>query len=227
MISEEQLRLAAQRAGKALAESLPEPEDCHHEFSPEFERKMRKLIRKSRHPGFYKGLKRAACFLLVLLLSGGAFLTVNAEARELVFGWISEKFEDSQRYFHQGDPTPAEDIVHYQIDVPDEYWLESRYEGEGYINEYYVNEEGKYVNFVYQYITETSGGEMYIIDTESKKKNVFVHDMPADLYIADLPENSNTVVWTDTETGALFDVTAYMDEDELIALAESVVPREE
>lgn len=227
MISEEQLRLAAQRAGKALAESLPEPEDCHHEFSPEFERKMRKLIRKSRHPGFYKGLKRAACFLLVLLLSGGAFLTVNAEARELVFGWISEKFEDSQRYFHQGDPTPAEDIVYYQIDVPDEYWLESRYEGEGYINEYYVNEEGKYVNFVYQYITEISGGEMYIIDTESKKKNVFVHDMPADLYIADLPENSNTVVWTDTETGALLDVTAYMDEDELIALAESVVPREE
>ena len=227
MISEEQLRLAAQRAGKALAESLPEPEDCHHEFSPEFERKMRKLIRKSRHPGFYKGLKRAACFLLVLLLSGGAFLTVNAEARELVFGWISEKFEDSQRYFHQGDPTPAEDIVYYQIDVPDEYWLESRYEGEGYINEYSVNEEGKYVNFVYQYITEISGGEMYIIDTESKKKNVFVHDMPADLYIADLPENSNTVVWTDTETGALLDVTAYMDEDELIALAESVVPREE
>ena len=227
MISEEQLRLAAQRAGKALAESLPEPEDCHHEFSPEFERKMRKLIRKSRHPGFYKGLKRAACFLLVLLLSGGAFLTVNAEARELVFGWISEKFEDSQRYFHQGDPTPAEDIVYYQIDVPDEYWLESRYEGEGYINEYYVNEEGKYVNFVYQYITEISGGEMYIIDTESKKKNVFVHDMPADLYIADLPEKSNTVVWTDTETGALLDVTAYMDEDELIALAESVVPREE
>lgn len=227
MISEEQLRLAAQRAGKALAESLPEPEDCHHEFSPEFERKMRKLIRKSRHPWFYKGLKRAACFLLVLLLSGGAFLTVNAEARELVFGWISEKFEDSQRYFHQGDPTPAEDIVYYQIDVPDEYWLESRYEGEGYINEYYVNEEGRYVNFVYQYITETSGGEMYIIDTESKKKNVFVHDMPADLYIADLPENSNTVVWTDTETGALLDVTAYMDEDELIALAESVVPREE
>lgn len=227
MISEEQLRLAAQRAGKALAKSLPEPEDCHHEFSPEFERKMRKLIRKSRHPGFYKGLKRAACFLLVLLLSGGAFLTVNAEARELVFGWISEKFEDSQRYFHQGDPTPAEDIVHYQIDVPDEYWLESRYEGEGYINEYYVNEEGKYVNFVYQYITEISGGEMYIIDTESKKKNVFVHDMPADLYIVDLPENSNTVVWTDTETGALLDVTAYMDEDELIALAESVVPREE
>ena len=227
MISEEQLRLAAQRAGKALAESLPEPEDCHHEFSPELERKMRKLIRKSRHPGFYKGLKRAACFLLVLLLSGGAFLTVNAEARELVFGWISDKFEDSQRYFHQGDPTPAEDIVYYQIDVPDEYWLESRYEGEGYINEYYVNEDGKYVNFVYQYITEISGGEMYIIDTESKKKNVFVHDMPADLYIADLPENSNTVVWTDTETGALLDVTAYMDEDELIALAESVVPREE
>lgn len=226
MISEERLRLAAQEAGRAIAASLPEPEDCQAEFSPSFERKMKKLIWRADHRGLCLGLKRAACFFLALLLSGGVFLTVNAEARELVFGWISQRVEDAQRYFHQGDPTPTEDIVRYQINVPDEYWLESRYESQGYVNEYYVNKEGKYVNFVYQYTTETSGGEMYIIDTESEQKQVFVHDMPADLYIADLPENSNTVIWTDAETGALFDVTACMAEDELIALAESVVPEE-
>lgn len=40
MISEERLRLAAQEAGRAIAASLPEPEDCQAEFSPSFERKI-------------------------------------------------------------------------------------------------------------------------------------------------------------------------------------------
>ena len=107
MISEERLRLAAQEAGRAIAASLPEPEDCQAEFSPSFERKMKKLIWRADHRGLCLGLKRAACFFLALLLSGGVFLTVNAEARELVFGWISQRAEDAQRYFHQGEPTDS------------------------------------------------------------------------------------------------------------------------
>ena len=111
MISEERLRTAARAVSQAMIDSLPEPEDCHHDFSPEFERKMKKLLRRSRHWGLYQGLKRAACFFLVLLLSSGAFLTVNAEAREIVFGWVSEKFEDAQRYFYPGKTSSSVDIA--------------------------------------------------------------------------------------------------------------------
>ena len=39
MISEERLRTAARAVSQAMIDSLPEPEDCHHDFSPEFERK--------------------------------------------------------------------------------------------------------------------------------------------------------------------------------------------
>ena len=48
MISEERLRTAARAVSQAMIDSLPEPEDCHHDFSPEFERKMKKLLRRSR-----------------------------------------------------------------------------------------------------------------------------------------------------------------------------------
>ncbi|MDY3993032.1 MAG: DUF4367 domain-containing protein [Evtepia sp.] len=226
MISEERLRTAARAVSQAMIDSLPEPEDCHHDFSPEFERKMKKLLRRSRHWGLYQGLKRAACFFLVLLLSGGIFLTVNAEAREIVFGWVSEKFEDAQRYFYPGKTTSSVDIVRYRLDVPDGYWLEDTLDVETLVNEIYLNEEGEYISFTYQYETETSAGEEYVIDTDTEKKQVRVNGVTADLYLSNSEDANNTIIWTDPETGALIDVTAFMAKDDLIDLAESVVREE-
>ena len=224
MISEERLRLAAQEAGRAIAASLPEPEDCQAEFSPSFERKMKKLIWRADHRGLCLGLKRAACFFLALLLSGGVFLTVNAEARELVFGWISQRAEDAQRYFHQGEPTDSADIVRYHLDVPEGYWLDSVMDDEAFAEEFYVNKEGLYIDFAYYYVTENSVSELYIMDAEAEKKRVSVNGMPADLYVSYEEDANNTIVWTDTETGARITVTAFVDEDALLDLAERVVP---
>ena len=227
MISEEQLRLAAQRAGKALAESLPEPEDCHHEFSPEFERKMRKLIRKSRHPGFYKGLKRAACFLLVLLLSGGAFLTVNAEAREIVFGWVSERVEDAQRYFFAGHSAEGAVNIRYTLPaVPEGYeeW-ESYDEGNGWSVLYC--KEDLFLEFGYrQEPPESMNVDLYFTTDGMSKTLLSVHDMPAEYYQDDTGEISNLIVWVDSETNTLFYISGYLDKDQLVELAESVVPEE-
>ena len=50
MISDERLREAVRRAEKNLLASLPESEDCEATFSPEFKRKMKKLIRRTDHP---------------------------------------------------------------------------------------------------------------------------------------------------------------------------------
>lgn len=40
MLSEELLKQAAEELAIALIESLPNPEQCQHQFSEEFERKM-------------------------------------------------------------------------------------------------------------------------------------------------------------------------------------------
>ena len=44
MLSEELLKQAAEELALALNESLPKPEQCQHQFSEEFERKMQRLL---------------------------------------------------------------------------------------------------------------------------------------------------------------------------------------
>lgn len=44
MLSEELLKQAAEELALALIESLPEPEQCQHQFSEEFESKMQFLL---------------------------------------------------------------------------------------------------------------------------------------------------------------------------------------
>ena len=44
MLSEELLKQAAEELALALNESLPKPEQCQHQFSEEFERKMQCLL---------------------------------------------------------------------------------------------------------------------------------------------------------------------------------------
>ena len=73
-------------------------------------------------------------------------------------------------------------------------------------------------------MTENSVSELYIMDAEAEKKRVSVNGMPADLYVSYEEDANNTIVWTDTETGALITVTAFVDEDALLDLAERVVP---
>lgn len=43
-LTDEMLGQAAAEAMDSLMRSLPDPKDCHHEFSPEFERKMVDLM---------------------------------------------------------------------------------------------------------------------------------------------------------------------------------------
>ena len=233
MISEERLRTAARAVSQAMIDSLPEPEDCHHDFSPEFERKMKKLLRRSRHWGLYQGLKRAACFFLVLLLSGGAFLTVNAEAREIVFGWVSQQLENTRHYFFVEESAgevsqePSQEIDYELPNVPEEYRLEDTDKGATYTSILYVNEEGNYLSFGYLTKETETATSNIVFGTEGfEKTTVLVHSAPADYYFDDTGEHSNLIVWKDEENEVLLYITGYLDKDGLIALAESVVQKE-
>lgn len=81
MISEEMLKKAAAEAEQAIRDSLPAPAACKHEFSPSFQRKMRRAFRKAKHPIIYKFPKYVASFVLVAILTSSIWLTVDAEVR--------------------------------------------------------------------------------------------------------------------------------------------------
>lgn len=227
MISEERLRTAARAVSQAMMNNLPEPEDCHHDFSPEFTRKMQKLLRRGRHWGLYQGLKRVACFFLVLLLSGGAFLTVNAEAREIVFGWISERLDRDYHYFYQGtqgsDKVSPEDVRYLLPEIPAGYEPYDLYDdGKGFVSLCYANEAGQ--GFRFEYMVGEDAGEMWLsAEADGEKRMVSVNGKQAEFYPSTEETVSSTLVWQDEETGALLYISGFFEEEYLIQLAESVV----
>ena len=153
MISEERLRQAAGAAVLALADSLPAPEECRHEFSPGFERRMRKVLRRGNHPTVYRGLRRVASFLLALLLSGSVWLTVDTEAREAVFGWISERVEGAYHYFFRGERTSQDYLTGYTLSkIPEGYHKEDVFETDSYTETTYVETTtGRYLLECYHF----------------------------------------------------------------------------
>lgn len=225
MISEERLRQAAQKAGEALADSLPEPEDCRRQFSPAFERRMKKLLRRSRHPVLYQSMKRAACFLLVCLIGSGAFLTVNAEARGIVFGWVSEQVEGAQHYFFDGPPAEGTTKTEYTLSkIPEGYWLEEVIDHETWVENLYVNENGLYMGFGYlTRETSTATADIFFLTDGMEKKQGSVHRKPAELYLDNAGETANGIVWRCDDSNVLAYISGYFNAEELTRMAEQVI----
>lgn len=221
MIPEDALRRAAREADRALADSLPDPADCAHTFSPKFERDMSKVFCRWRHRKTYKILRNAACFMLVIFLVGAIFLSTNAQARVAFSGWIREYIDGMYHYSHRGSPTPNPYMRQYSIKAPEGYQLEETIWSGDYGSEYYVKEGGTYIYFYYSYQTETCCPRFSVKDGQEKKE-VEVSGNIADLYLSHDSETPNQILWWDEETDAFLGISAFMEEKSLLALAESV-----
>ena len=98
---------AARQEYAALVAEAPE-----HSFSPAFERKMKKLIRRTDHPVRHRLAQAVACLLLAALLSGCSLLAFSPTARNALAGWVREVFSTWSIYRHSGEAQPAlEDAV--------------------------------------------------------------------------------------------------------------------
>lgn len=225
MISEERLRQAAGGAALALADSLPAPEECQHEFSPGFEQRMLKILRRGNHPTVYRGLRRAACFLLALLLSGSVWLAVDTEAREAVFGWISERVEGAYHYFYHNDGASKTQVVRYVLsEIPEGYREEDVFETDSYTEITYVETAtGRYLSLGWLHpSTETETPELFFLTGDMEREQAQVNGRAAEFYRDDTGNNANVIVWRDEERATLLYLSGYFDKESLIDLAENV-----
>ena len=144
MISDERLRKAAQKAEESLLASLPDPEDCEATFSPKFERKMEKLIRRTKHPIRHRIMKAVACFLLVVLVGGGSVLTFSVEARAAFIGWVREIRDNYFVYWYTGESknTLEEGAIYQLTWIPEGYQEVSAPVPGAFVNTIFKNEAG-------------------------------------------------------------------------------------
>lgn len=220
MISDEMLSQAATKAAMLINESLPESSVCNHLFSARFERKMGRIIRRANHPILYRSLRSAASILLVMMLGFGSVLAINAEAREIVFGWVREQYESFYTYFFDGTPDP-EDSTKYCLGwVPDGHCLIAVYEidgGESYI---YYDENENITQFSYSSNPESL--EMYIQCVGYEQREVTVNSLTGTLYISPNNSEASELVWADNEKGVIFNISAHAGIDEIIKIAENI-----
>ena len=203
--------------------SLPEEP---HTFSPAFERKMKKLLRRGRHPVWYKALHAAACLLLALLLSGCAVLAVSQEAREVFAGWVREVYETSFIYRFSGvERTAAGDafVTYRPAYIPPGFQMSDEFEESEVSSVTYRNAGDGLAVFNRLSDTMTPVFQIERDGTEAYQR-VLVNGMPAELYL-DRDEGENHVLlWTDEAKASIFRLSGPFDKAELLKMAESIEP---
>ena len=212
----------------SLIEELPE-----HDFSPEFEKKMKKLLRQGRHPVRYRTLRAAACLLLVLFLSGCAVLAISPEFREVFAGWVREIHDNYFLYefFGNGEreAVSEEDVLYQPAYVPAGYRIECRtvLTG-GVVTIGYINDQTNDIA-VFTCFSDTSSAVLQVSgENEIICRQVRVNGLSADLYLDSEEGEANVIVWVDEQNGAAFRISGVLSGEELTRMAESVraVPRD-
>jgi len=228
-MSDEKLRLALEEYDAAVLASLPEPSECTHKFSPRFERKMRALCRKAKHPIAYKTLQRVACILLVLLALFGCVMAFNAEARAAVLDWMKKTVNTGTGYSYRGEPLPdTGESNRYELGwIPDGYVLVYADANEVNASTIYYGENGQMLVFAYihspkQQIAEDAVS-LYIDSRHSDIKTAALHNGTADVFIDRRAGKNNVVVWNNGKE--LFCIAAPCSEEALIKMAENIVKK--
>ena len=224
MITDDMLRSAAEKSCEIYVNRLEAGYDpkTQHKFSPEFEKKIKKLKRKANHPIVYRSLQRIASIILVCLIACSAWFTVDAEARAAFFGWVTEIYETYFVYRFEGNADYSESTVAYRPTwLPDGYTEFHTSETESTTAVLYQNEEGLLLTFQY---THNPNETDWFIDAEHAViKETTVNGCPAEIFMTDNITDSCSIAWIDEQNSA-FSVSAFLSESELIKIAENVQP---
>ena len=251
MLTDAMLSEAAAEAERFLLTIVPEDGEPHT-FSKRFERKMRKLIRRTNHPIRYQVMRTAAAVVLVIATLFGTVMAVSPEARAAVIGWVKSAFHEFFEY--SLEKTPANDNISNNTSTDatnnsttpneDENISDDSQDNESVKYEYHLSVipagyrelnaidklDGKrylYVNDLGQILqfTYTYGAENSSLFTKTEEYDQYsvrVNKWSADVYIAINESETSVIIWQDSEKTVLFEIFAMADQEELIKIAGTV-----
>ncbi len=224
MISEEALKKAANEAAQAITDSLPAPEECEHEFSLSFQRRMRRIFFSAKHPIIYKLPEYAACFVLAVILVSSTLLTFNAEARAAFFAWVREQYEAFVEYRFIGDTSEDSNVIEYELAwLPDGFCLVEKQILGSSTFVIYIDDSGQRITF--SYLQGDDSTSLFMASDYTEVKSVQIGNINADFYQASLETSSNALVWVSEKEDVCFCIMSPLSEDTIIKLAENVLKK--
>ena len=148
-ITDEMLQIAAAKADRAIRDSPPDAAACVHHFSPQFERSMKRVLRRANHPVIYRYLHRAACFFIAVFLAGTSWLAVDVNARTAFLDWIRQQYSSFVEYRFVGAASDETAIVEFAPTwLPDGYTETKTEQSSGLMFRNYYNEAGQPIYFI-------------------------------------------------------------------------------
>lgn len=222
MINDAMLKQAAEELAIAINESLPDPKECVYQFSPKFEKKLKRLTRRANHPILYRSLRMVASVLLVFMIGFGSILTVSTEAREIVFGWMRVRYQSMYEYFFEGEIENPENVTYYPQWLPEDCKFETSYStlgGEVYI---YFTPRDSLVQFSY---ISKSNEKLYMDGVDAEQKDVMINGGSGKLYISHNEGQTSSLIWMNKSRTVLFSISGDYDEEVLIKMAENIVEK--
>lgn len=187
-------------------------------YSKNFRKKLKNIKINQNHNGIFISLaKRVAIFILVSILSFSAVLTVNAEAREKVFTWIIERFEEYSIFSRNinGDSETA-DLASFKFNyIPIGFGLNKIHQGRNMLIYEYSNEDNQELTIK---LFQANGNSKSYYDTENAEIEEFIFG------------NSKAFTWR-TNTNAYFiseysgieyHISGELDREEILKIAENI-----
>lgn len=222
MITDEMLRSSAARSSELFAHTITSDYDPAQQYEPSdlFEKKIRKLFHRAKHPYFYKAIQRIASIFLAAILIGSMYLAVDTEARAAFLDWIKEVYEHSIVYRIMPS-SAAKDLPHYELTwLPDGFGEPDIYKNETVYSALYQNSStGEIVIFDYYRLSSEVQAKLF---TDQQPEHVLVNGIIADFYAASSDSESNNLLWIDTEAGVFCAIDSNLSKDVILHIAESI-----
>ncbi len=224
--TENDLRRAAGQVRGALTVSLPEPRECDHAFSEEFEEKMRPIIKRAEQRSKSRtALKWIAAVIIAALVCIGMWLTIDVEARADVLAWIRDTYENIVTYHFTARSNESDTLPEYKLT-----WIPYGFERDVYIEtptkhrEVFLNSDGNMISFTCKIMN--SGTQIIIMDDDEENEmiceKVCVNNLNGDFYYGTEGSPGNTLVLIDEKNNIIIVILSDLDKSIIFEMAEKI-----
>ena len=162
---------------------------------------------------------RAACFFLLLALTGGTILTFSMEARATFFGWVREQADNFYHYFFEGDAMPTQPVKYELGWMPEGLEFVTTLDIDN--GECYIYRDAQDFLIQFSYVLNGDNHSWGVDAVDDIQKTVKVNGNKADLYISRNDDRTSSIFWTN-ERNDFFTLSGPFDEETLIKMAENV-----
>ncbi len=224
MTEHQKMQAAAAAWRQAMLATLPEPEDCPGEVSPEFEEKIQALQKThARKTVRRQTMRRLVAAVLAVVIALSALVLSNPQARAAVFSWVRKVFGYRTTYV-----LPEEEPLGLPVYVPQ--WLPEGFEVV-FSNEMehskitaYFNPDQGYGGFSFAY--EVATGEARVTaDTSGgdyTQEIVSINGMYGELFVEKNGAAGNMLIWIDEPRQVILSLQGFLSPQDMLHIAQSV-----